>query len=95
MDGSKKLYLTKNQRQILLVTPKTANIENPNKLKGVVVRTSNLLDQALTCLDSPFLPPIVVEMMWPVTGSLPSMTEAGISCNRNNLTNKAHKKIVS
>ena len=33
----------------------------------------------LTCLGSPFFPPIVVDMMWPV-GSFPSTTGPEISC---------------
>lgn len=32
-----------------------------------------------TCLGSPFLPPIVVDMMWPVRESSPLVTEEDIS----------------
>jgi hypothetical protein len=33
----------------------------------------------VTCLGSPFLPPIVVEIICPVTGSFPSATRVVIS----------------
>lgn len=56
------------------------------------VETAAIKNLVQTLFGSPFFPPIVVEIMWPVTWSFPSITAADISYNVKQIKGSAQSK---
>lgn len=64
----------KNYQMELLTTRQITQSQNWN----IISKTG--FTEYDTCFGSPFLPPIVVDIMWPVRESFPLITEVDISC---------------